>query len=256
MEKARWVRLFRGIGADCTALSEETLAQYAELEIKGQEPGDELLEARAHLDECSDCAGRYADILAMLQAEARGQVPLAFPGRPFDLGFLATPRPGVWSEVRKALYRLADQIPIVVGQAKATFGPLPPALAPCYVTSTAGALRDGERTPDKFESMRIPDESANLVFTLAPGPTVADQAGKRGATLVFKIQDLQSGEPLRQVRVNLYNSKEQLVRSTTTTAEGQAVFSDLVGNYVLQCKHADRTWNLSVRLAPDTSPGG
>ena len=256
MDKARLVRMFRGIYADCTVLSEETLARYAELEIEGQEPGNELPEASAHLNECSDCAGRYADILTMLQAEARDQVPLAFPSRPFDLGFLSTPRLDLWGEVRKALYRLVDQIPIVIGQAKVTFGPLPPALVPCYVTVAARPLRDGERTADKFESLRIPDESANLVFILAPGPTVADEAGERGVTLIFKVQDLQSSEPLRQVRVNLYDSKEQLLRSTTTTAEGQAVFSDLVGDYVLQCKHADRTWNLPVRLAPDTSLGG
>jgi hypothetical protein len=253
MDRTRLVKMFESVYTACAVLSEETLARYAELEIAGQEPGKEWPEVSAHLDECSDCAGRYADLLALLQAEARDEVPHAFSSRPFDLGFLSTPRLDVWSEARKAFYYLVDRIPIVIKQARANFGPLPPALVPCYVTAAVGALRDSERTADKFESLRIPDESANVLFTLAPGPALADEAGETGVTLIFKVQDLQSGEPLRQVRVNLYDSKEQLLRSTTTTAEGQAVFSDLVGDYVLQCKYVERTWNLPVRLATDTS---
>jgi len=49
MDKVRLVRLFSGIYEECTVLSEETLARYAELEMAGQEPGKELPEASLHL---------------------------------------------------------------------------------------------------------------------------------------------------------------------------------------------------------------
>jgi len=175
------------------------------------------------------------------------------PSRPFDLQFLSAPGPDLWVEVKETFYRLAAEIPIVARRAMAAFGPLPTPLAPCRVTVAAGMARDVLETTAEIESLRIPDELANLAFTLTPGPVDADE---KGVTLVLKVEHLQSGEPVGQVRVNLCDFQAQLLHSKTTTADGRVVFRGLVGDYVLRCKHAGRTWDFPVRLAPDTSVGG
>lgn len=252
MDKETLVRMFSDIFMTCTTVSEEVLARYAEFEMAGQEPDKRLPEVGAHLDECSECAGRYAELLALLQAEVRGKVPSVSPSRPFDLQFLSAPGPDLWVEVKETFYRLVAEIPIVIQRAVAAFGSLPTALAPCRVTVAAGAARDVREMTAEIESLRIPDESANLVFTLTPGPVDADE---KGITLVLKVENLQSGEPLGQVRVNLCDVQAQLLQSKTTTADGRVVFRRLVGDYVLRCKHAGRTWDFPVRLAPDRSFG-
>ena len=249
MDKETLTRMFGAIFSSCVDLSEEVLARCAELEIVGQAPGKQLPDVAAHLDECPDCAGRYAELLAALQAEMSGEVPSVAPGHPFDLGFLSASRPDLWAEVKDAFYRLAAEIPIVVERTVAAFGPLPSPLAPCRVTIAAGAARSIVEMKGEIESLRIPDESVNLVFTLTPGPVEADEAG---VTLVLRVEDLQSGEPSGQVRVNLCDSKDQLLQSKTTKADGRVVFRDLVGDYVLRCKHAGRTWDFPVRVVSDS----
>lgn len=247
VDKEKLTRMFTDIFTTCSALSEEVLAQYAEFEIVGQEPDKQLPEVGAHLDECPDCAGRYAELLAVLRAEARGEVLPMPPSRPFDLQFLSAPGPDLWVEMKETFYRLAAEIPIAVQRTVAAFGPLPTALAPCRVTVAAGVARDVREMTAEIESLRIPDESANLVFILTPGPVDAEE---KGITLVLKVEDLQSGEPLGQVRVNLCDSQAQLLQSKTTTAEGQVVFHRLVGDYILRCKHAGRTWDFPIKTGP------
>jgi len=218
-----------------------------ELEIAGQEPHKQLPEVGAHLDECADCAARYTELLAALGAEVRGKVSSVSPSRPFDLQFLSTARPDLWVEVKETVHRLVTEIPIVIQQAVASFGPLPTALASCRVTVAPGAVREIVETTHKhkIESLQIPNESANLLFSLTPGPVGTDE---KGVTLVLKVETLQSGEPLGQVRVSLYDSQERLLQSKTTTADGRVVFRGLVGDYALRCKHAGQTWDFSVSI--------
>jgi hypothetical protein len=252
MDKETLARMFSDIFTTCTALSEEVLARYAEFEITGQEPDKQLPEVGAHLGECPDCAGRYAELLALLRAEVEGEVLTMPSSRPFDLQFLSAPGPDLWVEVEETFYRLVAEIPIVIQQAVAAFGPLPTALAPCRVTVAAEAARDVVEMTTEIESLRIPDESANLVFILTPGPVEADE---KGITLVLRVEGLQSGEPLGQVRVSLCDSQAQLLQSKTTTADGRVVFRSLVGDYTLRCKHAGQTWDFPVRLTPDMPVG-
>ena len=250
MDKETLARMFGDIFLTCTDLSEEVLAQYAELEIAGQEADGQLPEVGAHLDECPDCAGRYAELLALLQAEVRGQVPATPRPYPFNLQFLPGPVPDLWAEVKDTVCRLAAEIPIVIQRTMAGFGTLPTVLAPCRVAVAPGAVRSDVETPAEIESLRIPDESANLVFILTPGSVDVDE---KGATLLLSVEDLQSGEPLRHVRVHLRDSRDQLLQSKMTTADGQVVFHALAGTYVVRCKHAGRTWNFPVRLTPGLS---
>ena len=245
-------RMFGDIFTTCTALSEEALARYVELEIAGQEPREHLPEVGAHLDECPDCAAKYAELLALLRAEARGEVPSSFSCRTFDLQFLSAPAQDLWMEVKDTFYRLAAEIPVVAQRAMGAFGPLPTPLIPCRVTVAAGVARDAAETTAEIESLRIPDESAGLVFTLTPGPVDADEMG---ITLVLTVGDLQSGEPLGGTRVNLCDSQGQLLQSKMTGSDGQVVFRGLVGDYVFRCKHAGQTWDFPVRLTSAASPG-
>jgi hypothetical protein len=252
LDKETLARMFGDIFTTCTALSDEALARYAELEMAGQAPRELLPQAGAHLDECPDCAGRYAELLTLLQAEMRGDVPSVPHGSPFDLQFLSAPGPDLWIEMKETFYRLVAEIPIVIQRTVAAFGPLPTPLVPCRVAVAAGAARDVVEMTARIESLRIPDESASLVFTLTPGPVDADQVG---ITLVLKVEDLQSGRPLEQVRVNLCDSQAQLLQSKTTAADGQVVFRGLAGDYVLRCRHAGRMWDFPVRMASATSFG-
>jgi hypothetical protein len=249
MDREKLARMFGDIFTTRTHLSEEALARYAELEIAGQAPDEQLPAVGVHLSECPDCASRYAELLAMLQAEVSGEVPSVLPSRPFDLPFLSTPGLDLWVEVKDTFYRLAAEIPIVIQRAVAAFGPLPTALAPCRVTVAAGAARDVVEMTTEIESLRLPDESANLVFILTPGPVDADETG---IALVLKVEDLQSGEPLGQVRVNLCDSQDRLLQSKTTTADGRVIFRGLAGDYVLRCKHAGRTWGFPLRTEQST----
>jgi hypothetical protein len=252
MDKETLARMFGDIFTTCTSLSEEVLARCAELEIAGQEPDKQLPEVSAHIDECSDCAGRYSELLTLLEAEVRGEVPSVLPTRPFDLQFLSVPGPDLWVEVKEAFYRLTTEIPIVIQRAAASFGPLPTPLARCRVTVAAGAARSVLEMTAEIESLQVPDESTGLLFTFTPGPVDADQ---KGVTLILKVEYLQSGDPLGQVRVSLCDAQAQLLQSKVTMADGRVVFRGLVGDYVLRCKHADRTWDFPVRLAPAASLG-
>jgi hypothetical protein len=245
MDKERLVRMLGDVFTNCTALSEEVLARYAELEIAGQEPDKQLPEVGEHLHECSDCAGRYAELLALLQAEEGGSVPPALSRYTFDLQFLSAPEPGLWVEVKETVRRLATEIPIVIQQAATAFGPLPPALVPCRVMVAAREAHGVLDMTTGIESLRIPDESANLVFILTPGPV---DANEKGITLIFEVQDLQDGEPLGQVRVSLRDAQAQLLQSKTTTSDGRVIFRGLVGDYIVRCQHAGRVWEFPVKL--------
>lgn len=250
MEKETLARMFGDIFSTCTDLSEEVLAQYAELVIAGQEAGRQLPGVGAHLDECPDCAGRYAELLALLQAEVGGQVPATPRPYLFSLQFLPGPMTDLWVEVKDTVYRLAAGIPIVVQRAMAGFGTLPTVLSPCRVAVATGAARSAVEISAGIESLRIPDESANLAFIFTPGPADVD---KEGATLVLKVEELQSGEPLGHVRVHLRDSQDQLLQSKMTMADGRAVFHAWAGDYIVRCKHAGRTWDFPVRLTPGLS---
>jgi hypothetical protein len=250
VDKETLTRMFGDIYTTCAALPEEVLARYAELEIAGQEPDKQMPEAAAHLDECPDCAGKYAELLAVLQAKVRGEVSAMSASRTFDLQFLSMSGLDLWSEVKEMAYCLVADVPIVFQRAVAAFGRLPTALEPCRVTMAAGVARDAVETTREIESLQIPDESASVLFTLTPGPVDADE---KGVTVVLRVQDLQSGEPLGQVRVNLCDARAQLLQSKTTTADGRAVFRGLVGDYILRCKYADRTWDFPISLAANTS---
>ncbi len=251
MDKETLARMFRDVFTVCTTLSEEVLARYAELEIAGQEPRRHLPKVGAHLDECPDCTRRYEELLALLRAERRGEVPPVPSARPFDLQFLSSPGPNLWVEVKETFYRLAAEIPIVLRRAVAAFGPLPTALSPCRVTVAAGVVRDVEGTAG-IESLRIPDESANVVFVLTPGPVGTEE---KEITFILRVEDFRSGEPLGQVRVNLCDSQSQLLQSKTTAADGRVTFRGLIGDYILRCKHAGRTWDFPLKLAPATPCG-
>jgi hypothetical protein len=248
MDKETLARMFGDIFTTCTTLSEEVLARYVELEIAGQEPHKQLPEVGAHLDECADCAARYTELLAALGAEVRGAVSSISPSRPFDLQFLSTSGADLWVEVKETVHRLVTEIPIVIQQAVASFGPLPTALASYRVTVAPGTVREIVETTHKIESLQIPNESANLLFSLTPGPVDADE---KGVTLVLKVETLQSGEPLGQVRVSLHDSQERLLQSKTTTADGRVVFRSLAGDYALRCKHAGQTWGFSVSIGTE-----
>jgi hypothetical protein len=93
MDRETLTRMFNDIFTICTVLSEEDLAQYAEFEVTGQKPDEQLPAVRAHLDECPDCAGRHAELLALLQAEAEGKVPPLPHSHSFDLRFLHASKP-------------------------------------------------------------------------------------------------------------------------------------------------------------------
>ena len=250
MDKEMLARMFGDIFKTCTALSEEVLAQYAELELAGQEPGKQLPELGAHLGECTECAARYAELLTALQVEARGEVSPMLSSRPFNVQFLSAPVHDLWVEVQEAFYRLVAEIPIVIQRAAAAFGPLPTPLVPCRVAVSAGVYREGVEMTVEIESLRIPDEPANLVFILTPGPVDTDQ---KGITLFLRVEDLRTGEPLGQVRVSLYDSQAQLLQSKVTAADGRVAFHGLAGDYVLRCRHAGRTWDFPVRLVPDAA---
>jgi hypothetical protein len=246
VEKERLAGMFHAIFTSCTEVAEETLARYAELEMAGQEPDKQLPEVGAHLDECPDCAGRYAELLSMLQAEARGEVSATLLGHSFDLRFLSPP----WVEVKETFCRLMAEIPLVVQRAMAAFGPLPSALAPCRVSVSGALARDTAEAATEIETLQIPDESADLLFTLMPGPV---DEHEKGVTLVLKLETLQAGEPLGQVRVNLCDAQGQLLQSKVTTADGQVVFRGLVENYILRCQYAGRTWDLPLKLQSDVA---
>ena len=248
MDKETLARMFGDIFVSCTDLSEEVLARCAELEMAGQAPEKQLPDVAAHLEECPDCASRYAELLAALRAEVSGEVPSVVSSHPFDLRFLPASEPDLWAEVQGAFYRLAAEIPIVVERTVAAFGPLPSPLAPCRVTVAAGAARGVVDIKGEIESLRIPDELVNLAFVLTPGPVEAEEAG---VTLVLRVEDLQSGGPVGQIRINLCDSKNQILQSKTTSADGRVVFSGLVGDYVLRCKHLGRTWDFPVRVFSD-----
>jgi len=109
MDKETLARMFGDIFTTCTALSEEDLAQYVELEMAGHEVNRQLPEVKAHLDECSDCAARYAELTELLQAEASGKVPSVVPRHAFDLRFLTQADPeertsglDLWQMLRQA----------------------------------------------------------------------------------------------------------------------------------------------------------
>ena len=93
MDRKTLARMFSDLFTTCKVLSEEYIAQYAELERTGQKPDEQLPAVRAHLDECPDCAARYAELLALLRAEAKGEVPLSPRSHSFDLRFLHTSKP-------------------------------------------------------------------------------------------------------------------------------------------------------------------
>lgn len=94
MDRETLIRMFSDIFTTCVALSEEDMAHYADLALAGQEPDKQLPEIGAHLDECPDCAGRYAELLALLQVEVRDKVPPLSYSHSFDLRFLPTPEAG------------------------------------------------------------------------------------------------------------------------------------------------------------------
>jgi hypothetical protein len=248
MDKETLAKMFGDIFSTCTILSEEDLARYAELEIAGREPRKQLPKAAAHLDDCADCTARYTELLTVLEAETSGKVSLTSSDRPFNLQFLPKPVPGPWDQVEEKFYRLVAEIPIVIQRAKATFGSLPTILAPYQVAVAVGAEREVGEIPTEHKILRIPHEPTSLVLTITPGPAEAD--GK-SFTLILKVEDLSTGEPLGKVRMSLYDSQAHLLKSKTTKADGQVVFQGLVGGNVFRCKRAGETMEFAV---PDLHP--
>ena len=109
--KKTLITMLSDISTTCTGLQEETLARYAELQMAGRRPQEEMPQVGAHLQECPDCAAQYADLLALLQAEAKGEVPAVSSSRPFDLSFLPADKLWLWTSVHKDLRRLVAEIP-------------------------------------------------------------------------------------------------------------------------------------------------
>ncbi len=61
---------------DCQAL-QDLLPRYIEVEIAGGDAAGQFPGARAHLDQCPDCAEEYAGLRQVAKLEARGGLPEA-----------------------------------------------------------------------------------------------------------------------------------------------------------------------------------
>ena len=245
LDKETLITILRDLSTTCTGLPEETLARYAEIQRAGRRPEEEMPEVGAHLQECPDCAAQYDELLALLQAEAGGEVPALSSSRPFDLSFLPADKPGVWTSVRQDLRRLVAEIPLLIRRPAATFGPLAGALAPRRFGLATGALRGPAELGAEVERLELPDQEANLLFVLIPGPV--EEQGER-LTVVVQVQALDSGHPLRHIWVNLHDDQDRLLHSQTTQADGRVTFRGPAGDYVLRCKHSGGTWEFPLCL--------
>ncbi len=61
---------------DCEAL-QALLPRYIDAEIAGGDAAKQFPEAKAHLDQCPDCAEEYAGLRQIAKLEARGSLPEA-----------------------------------------------------------------------------------------------------------------------------------------------------------------------------------
>jgi hypothetical protein len=246
-------KMYQDIYTTCTDLSDEDVMQYVELEIGGQSPREQLPEVGAHLDACADCAERYEDLLEMLRAEKRGEIPAAVPGRPFDLTFLSSSPPALWKRVTETLSRLDHEITLAIGETMAALDTLGQLLTPLKVSLASRAVRDVREPATEIEGLRIPDETAGLVFTLIPGPV---EAGGTRFTLIVQVDDLTANTPAKQVRVNLHDPQGELLQSERTDAQGRVVFRGLAGSCIIRCRHAGQTWEFPIAQNTATSALG
>ncbi len=154
----------------------------------------------------------------------------------------------LWQDLTQELHRLITEIPILIGKTAASFGQLPPLLAPqlapvgVYRTrASISATGEGEALGELLE---LPHAEANLVLKIHRGP-VFDGKG----TLVLEVGAIRPPQPIAEARVTLRDEDGGLLEGTSTDADGLAFFRELdLGKYIIQVEHVGQTWEFAVTL--------
>lgn len=234
----------------CSAC-EAVLAEYVDAQIMGVEPPKGSGQVALHLQVCPHCARAYRELIALVTSAYTEKTPRPARRPEFDFSFLereeVQPEKPFWDELR----RLVAEVPILIGETVASFGQLPPPLAPRLVP--AGAYRKREPIPgaekeeeEVVELLEIPHRDDNLVIRLRLGP-VFDGKG----TLVLEVGTLEPSQPIEQAKVTLRDEDGGLLEGTPTDEDGLAFFRELdLGKYIVQVEHAGQTWEFGVTLAP------
>jgi len=171
-------------------------------------------------------------------------------GEPVEsLGFLDLIKDlQVWvdSLAGEGIRRLITEVPIIVSQAMASYGPLVSALKPARVpVPDSPAFRDRGITGE-VQLLRLPDASANIAISLAVGPASGHQA-----SLAVKTETVDPPTPLPRARVTLHDRQHAVLESVPTGPDGTVVFANMgLGDYIFSVKHQKRTWEFPVTLIP------
>jgi len=213
--------MFNDIFTTCEALSEEALARYAELEMSGGTPQEQFAEVRAHLDRCTDCAERYADLLALLQAEAAGRVPPVSARHRFDLGFLPK-KPKAKGVPDRASWRLDELGRLIVEFSTELLRSLqPPVYQPAF--AVAGLKSKGDpRTLYKFV---LTEALEGLEMTLSAERSRNDP-DRCDVVVLVDVSEGKEERSLAGIEVHLKQGEQE--RDTQwTNGLGEAVFENI-----------------------------
>jgi|GEM_PF-1063725 len=231
------------------------LPQYYELEQGGQDCSAQLPIIHNHLARCPYCQTDYEMLRDAMQAldeintqadssKLEEQTPV------FDLSFLtsdsaspsfaSTATDEIW-RLQNGVQRLFDTIRITVAETSALIADMGAQLQPQTILAPVRRGKDDV----EYSVLHFPDTSAQIRFKLDAIPA---RNGK--ATIVMKIFETDSEQPIQNVRVTLRRANNELVAGSLSDQAGAVEFSMLdADGYNIEMQFDGNTWEIPVTIS-------